>query len=80
MTHVLGKPRWYAREFNDQAYIFYHPNFGRNFPSVKNLAQALSSPDVARQFEKTCAIKADGTFLRLEYMQDIDGMWLEPHP
>jgi hypothetical protein len=50
-----------------------------DFPICENLAQALQSSVVARQFEKTCEIDAKGTFLRVEYMQDINGMWLEPH-
>ena len=64
--------------YNNQR-TFFTPELRAQFPVCENLAQALQRPDVARQFEKTCEIKADGTFLRLEYMQDLDGMWLEPH-
>ena len=28
---------------------------------------------------ETCNIQVDGSFLRMEYIQDIDGAWLEPH-
>lgn len=58
---------------------FFTPVLREQFPVCENLAQALQRPDVAHQFEQTCHIDAKGTFLRLEYMQDLDGMWLEPH-
>ena len=28
---------------------------------------------------ETCNIDVAGSFLRMEYMQDLDGAWLEPH-
>ena len=28
---------------------------------------------------ETCDIPVAGSYLRMEYMQDIDGAWLEPH-
>jgi hypothetical protein len=34
---------------------------------------------VARTMAETCDIPAAGSFLRMEYIQDIDGAWLEPH-
>lgn len=58
---------------------FITPDLRHKFPVCQKLAEALQRPDVARQFEETCGIKASGTFLRAEYMQDTDGMWLEPH-
>jgi hypothetical protein len=58
---------------------FLTPDLRSKFPVCQNLAEALQRPEVARQFEETCEIKAAGTFVRAEYMQDTDGMWLEPH-
>ena len=58
---------------------FITPDLRQKFPVCEKLAEALQCHDVARQFEETCDIEADGTFLRAEYMQDTDGMWLEPH-
>ncbi len=42
-------------------------------------AQALQRPEVAHEFAKTCAIDVAGGYLRMEYIQDTDGAWLEPH-
>ncbi len=75
---LLGNTDGTRGSYNNQR-TFFTPSLREQFPICENLAQALQRPDVARQFEKTCGIKADGTFLRLEYMQDLDGMWLEPH-
>ena len=58
---------------------FLTPALRQDFQVCESLAQALQRPDVARQFEETCGIEATGTHLRAEYMQDTDGMWLEPH-
>ncbi len=58
---------------------FITPDLRRDFPVCQNLAEALQRSDVARQFEEICGIQAAGTFVRAEYMQDTDGMWLEPH-
>jgi len=34
---------------------------------------------VARLAGETCGFEAEGSYLRMEYIQDIDGAWLEPH-
>jgi hypothetical protein len=58
---------------------FLTPALRKDFLVCQNLAEALQRPEVARQLEETCEIDAKGTFVRAEYMQDTDGMWLEPH-
>lgn len=75
---ILGKTDGTRGNYNNQR-TFFTPGLRAQFLVCENLAQALQRPDVARQFGETCGIEADGTFLRLEYMQDLDGMWLEPH-
>lgn len=58
---------------------FFTPGMRRLFPAADILSCALQRPDVARQFEAVCGVKAAGAHLRIEYIQDLDGMWLEPH-
>jgi hypothetical protein len=43
------------------------------------VAAALQSVKVTSQIEKTFGVKLDGTYLRIEFAQDVDGFWLEPH-
>lgn len=75
---MLGKTDGTRNTYNiDRTFIT--PSLQNDFPVCQSLAEALQHPSVARQFEETCNIKAEGAFLRVEYMQDTDGMWLEPH-
>ena len=58
---------------------FITPAMRANFPACQALSAALQRPDVARLMAETCAIQVAGSYLRMEYIQDIDGAWLEPH-
>ena len=58
---------------------FFTPELRAQFPVCENLAQAFQRPDVARRLEETLEIPAAGSFVRIEYIQDTDGAWLEPH-
>ena len=49
------------------------------FPTCEVFAKALQEPAAARQLEETLGIGLDGSYLRMEYIQDTDGAWLEPH-
>lgn len=75
---MLGKTDGTRNTYNDRR-TFITPTLRSKFPACERLAQALQRPDVARLMAETCGIKVDGSFLRMEYMQDTDGAWLEPH-
>lgn len=75
---LFGKTDGTRGSYNSQR-TFFTPALRAKFSVCEKLAQALQRPDVARKFKETCGIQAGGTYLRLEYMQDLDGMWLEPH-
>lgn len=63
---------------NDQRSYFDAAAMAR-FPVMRAVAQALQSVEIARLVHDTFDAPIDDTFLRLEYAQDIDGFWLEPH-
>jgi len=63
---------------NDQRSYFDAPAMAR-FPVMRAVAQALQSRRIVRLIHETFGAPIDDTFLRLEYAQDIDGFWLEPH-
>lgn len=70
-------------EANNRKRTFLTPKLQEDFPMVKSLVEGFQRADVARQFAATCDIKPErleGSYLRIEYMQDTDGQWLEPHP
>jgi hypothetical protein len=58
---------------------FITPALQRKFPVCAAMADALRRPDLARAMEQICGIDLTGGALRMEYMQDLDGAWLEPH-
>lgn len=58
---------------------FITPALRARFPICDALSQALQQPAVARVMAETCQIDVAGSYLRMEYMQDLDGAWLEPH-
>ena len=58
---------------------FITPTLRAKFPTLQALSEALQRPEVARLMAETCQIQVAGSYLRMEYMQDTDGAWLEPH-
>jgi hypothetical protein len=63
---------------NDQRSYFDSVGVAR-FPVMGAVAEALQSARMAALIEEAFAADIDDTFLRLEYAQDVDGFWLQPH-
>ena len=68
-----------VRDLDNNLRSFVTPSMRQRFPLWQRFAEALQRPDVARLLGKTCEFEVEGSFLRMEYIQDIDGAWLEPH-
>jgi hypothetical protein len=68
-----------VRDRHNDKRAFFTPLLQSRFPVCARLAAALQRPEVARLFAETCAVDVSGGFLRMEYIQDTDGAWLEPH-
>ena len=68
-----------VRDTDNSKRTFFTPALQADFPVCALLAQALQRPEVAHLMGKTCGFDATGSYLRMEYMQDIEGAWLEPH-
>ena len=64
---------------NSKRTFFDVPNQAR-YPVLGLLARAMQTEAVTRQIEQVCETDLTGSYLRLEYIQDTDGAWLEPHP
>ncbi len=75
---VLGRTDGTRNSYNDQR-SFITPILREKFPTCAVLAEALQTPAVASLMTATCDIPAEGSYLRIEYIQDLDGAWLEPH-
>lgn len=68
-----------TRDTYNASRAFFTPTLRNDFPACAVLVEALQQCAVARQLAETFAIRPAGSFLRIEYIQDTDGAWLEPH-
>jgi hypothetical protein len=75
---VIGRTDGTRNTYDDQR-CFITPEMRAKFPTCQALCEALQTPAVARTLAQTCDIAVDGGYLRIEYIQDTDGAWLEPH-
>ncbi len=67
------------RETHNSTRVFFAPEERQRFPLCAAVAGAFQHPGVVAQLEAGCGIELGGSYLRLEYCQDRDGFWLEPH-
>ncbi|HUH83786.1 MAG TPA: 2OG-Fe(II) oxygenase [Stellaceae bacterium] len=70
----LGK-----RETHNSTRIFFSAANRCRFPVCAAVAAALQHRSVVQRLEALCGIRLAGAFLRIEYCQDSNGFWLEPH-
>ncbi len=63
---------------NDQRHYVDQDNIAR-LPAFAALANAFQAPEMAAAIEDFFSVDLNGTFLRIEYAQDVTGFWLEPH-
>ena len=67
------------RELHNKTRRYFDAENRARFPACEAFAQAFQDPRVTEYICKVFGTKLDGTYLRIEYAQDIDGFWLEPH-
>jgi hypothetical protein len=67
------------RELHNDTRSYFDKEAMARFPVMGAVAEALQSSAVTHAIATFCKADIDDTFLRLEYAQDIDGFWLEPH-
>ncbi len=59
--------------------VFFGAAELERFPVMRNLAQALQTPEATHAIGAFCAAPLRGCHLRLEYAIDREGFWLAPH-
>jgi len=67
------------RETNNASRTYVNARNRARFPLWDALAGAFQAPETVRALETICQARLRDTFLRIEYCQDVDGFWLEPH-
>lgn len=67
------------RELHNDTRSYFDGPAMQRFPVMRAVAAALQSPKITQLIAKTFSAPIEDTFLRLEYAQDVDGFWLQPH-
>jgi hypothetical protein len=58
---------------------FFAPAICRRLGACRAVADGFLDPLVVGRLERLCGIELCGGFLRIEYCQDRENFWLEPH-
>jgi hypothetical protein len=67
------------RELHNNTRKYFDVDNRKRFPVCEAIGQGFQDNRVTSHIEKTCGTSLKGSYLRIEYAQDIDGFWLEPH-
>lgn len=74
MEYSLGR-----REENNDKRGFFDVDRRRNVPACDTISNLFQDSDTVHAIEEKFGIDLAGTYLRIEFSQDSDGFWLEPH-
>jgi hypothetical protein len=67
------------REYNNASRTYFDAGNAAHYEICRDVAEALQSREAVDQVERTFGINLRNSYLRIEYAQDSDGFWLEPH-
>ncbi len=67
------------RETNNASRTYFDTQARDRFPVVRAFTDAFQSPETVATIERACGTDLSGTSLRVEFCQDVEGFWLEPH-
>jgi hypothetical protein len=67
------------REVHNATRKYFDAENRAKYPVVAAVTDALQDARVIKATETTFGCKLAGSYLRVEFAQDIDGFWLEPH-
>lgn len=67
------------RETHNSLRQFFSAENRERHPVVKRVTDAFQSPEIIRAIEAAFDVSLAGNYLRIEYCQDGDNFWLEPH-
>jgi hypothetical protein len=67
------------RELHNATRVYFDTANRDNFPVCAALCGAFQDRQVSDRLVRRFGARVSGTFLRIEFAQDTDGFWLEPH-
>lgn len=68
-----------TREAHNATRVYFDAENRERFPVCDAVALAFQDGRMVASLASECGTNLDGTYLRIEYAQDIDGFWLKPH-
>jgi hypothetical protein len=68
-----------TREAHNADRIYFAGSNLEEFESARAAAEAFQDEEIVELFSDAFGGPLDGTYVRVEYAQDIDGFWLKPH-
>ncbi|MFQ5625728.1 MAG: 2OG-Fe(II) oxygenase [Methyloligellaceae bacterium] len=67
------------RETNNSTRVYFTPENQANFDVCRRVAEGFKHTSVKQAIEEETGTDLSDTHLRIEYCQDTNGFWLEPH-
>lgn len=67
------------RELHNDSRKYFDVGNRNRFPCVAATARAFQNPQVTSAISKIFGVSLKNSYLRIEFAQDRDGFWLEPH-
>jgi hypothetical protein len=67
------------REANNSTRVYFNPETQARFPVCRDAVAVFSDPAVIARLQRLTGAPVASGRLRIEYCQDVDGFWLEPH-
>ena len=67
------------RETNNDSRIHFGAEYQRQYKVIESLARVFQSKRIVDELKAVTGAPLTGTSLRIEYCQDTEGFWLEPH-
>jgi hypothetical protein len=67
------------RETHNSTRTFFGPSLQAEDWAADALAFAFQDPAMVDTLERRCGVDLSGSYLRIEFCQDVTGFWLEPH-
>ncbi len=67
------------RETNNDTRSYFNADMCARFPVCRDVVEAFKDPRVLGALRDLCGVDVARGHLRIEYTQDTDGFWLEPH-
>ena len=74
LSGISGK-----RELHNATRKYFDVENQATFPVCQAVADGFQSPAMIAQLQEAYGLNLSGSYLRIEFAQDINGFWLEPH-